>query len=357
MKVSDFEGFLASLPEPESYSDKHLYIWGTGNTARLYQEGFAREKNYDVYGYTSSNITDGGGGIFNHRLFTPKEAASDPKALALICTPTVTTCNEISAFLDSLNIKHCHIDTIIFGQHKDELHNVIDILDDERSRDIYLHLLKCRTECNYADAEYTSFDTYCANPAFQILNLNDIVIDCGAFVGDTIEKFIWQHEGHLKKIIGFEPDTQNFAAMAKRVARLREEWNFSTEAISIYPYGVSDKSSVSYIHRDTNRSTGSSVTSEAGNGTEEIQTVALDDFLDEEKVTFIKADIESYEYRMLKGAEKIIKQYRPRLGVCIYHNATDFYSLPLLVKELCPEYKLMIRHHTLEIGDTVLYAW
>ena len=99
------------------------------------------------------------------------------------------------------------------------------------------------------------------------------------------------------------------------------------------------------------------MTSQADYDTEEVRTIALDEFLDGEKVTFIKADIESYEYRMLKGAEKTIKQHRPRLGVCIYHNATDFYSLPLLVKELCPEYKLMVRHHAVELVDTVLYAW
>ena len=63
MKSSELEEFFASLPEPHEYADKHLYVWGIGNTARLYQEGFAREKGINIYGYTASNITDGGGGM------------------------------------------------------------------------------------------------------------------------------------------------------------------------------------------------------------------------------------------------------------------------------------------------------
>lgn len=299
----------------------------------------------------------GGGHVFGHKLFSPSEIAQDSKALALICTPTLTTYNEISSFCESLGIKHCHIDKIIFSQHKDELRRVLNVLDDDLSRDIYFHIMKCRTIPCLPQENYVSWDSYFVNPAFRVMNLNDVVIDCGAFVGDTIERFIWQHDGHAKKIIGFEPDMKNFAALEKRTARLREEWNFSDEALSIYPYGVADVSSVSYVHRDENRGTGSSMANESDGNAQEVKTVALDDFLKGEKVTFIKADIESYEYRMLKGAEKIIAAYRPRLGICIYHNATDFYSIPLLLKELVPEYKLMLRHHAFAVTDSILYAW
>ena len=358
MKASELEEFLASLPEPELYSDKHLYILGTGNTARLYQEGLAREKGIDIYGYSVSNITGGGGGIFGSRLFSPSEVANDKNALALVCTLNAGTYGEISTFLDTLNIKHTSIDRIIFGQHKDELRSAIDILGDELSRDIYFHLMKCRTIPQLPDEQYTSWDAYFVNPTFRVMNCNDYVIDCGAFVGDTIEKFIWQHEGFLKRITGFEPDKQNFFAAARRIARLREEWNFSGDRIKLYPYGISDTSSVSYVHRDEHTGgIGSAMTMTADNASQEVRTVSLDEFLGGEKITFIKADIESYEYRMLKGAEKIVKQYHPRLGICIYHNATDFYSLPLLVKELSADYRLMIRHHSAELVDTILYAW
>jgi hypothetical protein len=92
-------------------------------------------------------------------------------------------------------------------------------------------------------------------------------------------------------------------------------------------------------------------------GTEEIPLYALDDYFKEQKVSFIKADIESYELDMLRGAESIIKRDKPLLAVCIYHNASDMYTIPLFIKELNNNYKLKIRHHTYSLLDTVLYAY
>jgi len=83
----------------------------------------------------------------------------------------------------------------------------------------------------------------------------------------------------------------------------------------------------------------------------------LDDYFKEQKVSFIKADIESYELDMLHGAESVIKRDRPLLAICIYHNASDMFTIPLFIKELCGDYKLKIRHHTYSLLDTVLYAY
>lgn len=87
-----------------------------------------------------------------------------------------------------------------------------------------------------------------------------------------------------------------------------------------------------------------------------MERVKLDEFLTE-PYSFLKADIESYEYQMLLGAEKSIRKFKPLLAVCIYHNAVDFYSIPILVKQILPEYRLAIRHHKDTLGETVLYAW
>lgn len=244
----------------------------------------------------------------------------------------------------------------MYSLHKDELRKIFASFEDDRSREIYLCMLKYRANGEYLMDQCVSWDHSYVNPAFQHNNRNDVFVDCGAFVGDTVEKFIWQHDGIMKRIIAFEPDSANRLALEKRVTRLREEWGFSEDRIIVYPYGVSDKSSVSYIRRNSSVGMSSSIASAPDDNTEEVKVVALDDILPE-GYTFLKADIESYEYKMLLGAQKTIKKYKPRLAICIYHNAVDFYSIPLLVKEFRSDYKLMIRHHSLEIGETVLYAW
>lgn len=173
-----------------------------------------------------------------------------------------------------MNIKYCHVDAAIFILHKNELRKVFASFDDDRSREIYLTLLKHRIKG---------------------------------------ELFLMTAE-----LLSATPSKNSSGSMTKSLIRM-----------------------------DSENSIKSSLTSEPDYNTEEIKVVAIDDVLPE-GCTFIKADIESYEYKMLLGAAQTIKKFKPRLAVCIYHNAVDFYYIPLLVKELCPDYKLMIRHHSLK---------
>ena len=298
----------------------------------------------------------GGGGIFGKKLYTPEEVAADKNSFVFICVFNPDAVKNISDELTSLNVPHCHIDAAIFSLHKDKIRQVIDLFEDDRSREIYTSLLGHRSRGDFWIDDCVSWDHSFVNPAFQRSSRNDVFVDCGAYVGDTVEQFIWQHNGALKKIIAFEPDSTNRIALEKRAKRLREEWNYTEDQITIYPYALYDKSSSSYMRRPFEAGTGTQVVFEADKLTEEIQTVAIDDILTE-KYTFLKADIESYEYKMLLGAAKTIARWKPRLAICIYHNATDFYSLPLLVKELHSDYKLMVRHHSLAMQETLLYAW
>ena len=76
-----------------------------------------------------------------------------------------------------------------------------------------------------------------------------------------------------------------------------------------------------------------------------------------EPYSYLKADIESYEYQMLCGAKHSIKKYKPNIAICIYHNAVDFFQIPIMVHDLYPDYKLMIRQHSFTVADTLLYAY
>ena len=83
---------------------------------------------------------------------------------------------------------------------------------------------------------------------------------------------------------------------------------------------------------------------------------SIDNVCWEDKVTFIKLDIEGSELEALRGAEKIIRRDKPRLAISIYHKPQDYFEIPLYIKELVPEYKLYIRHHKFNKNDTVVYA-
>jgi hypothetical protein len=62
------------------------------------------------------------------------------------------------------------------------------------------------------------------------------------------------------------------------------------------------------------------------------------------------------ELEALKGAEKTIRRYKPKLAICLYHRREDFIEIPLFIKELVPEYKFFMRHYSDYAYDTILYA-
>lgn len=70
----------------------------------------------------------------------------------------------------------------------------------------------------------------------------------------------------------------------------------------------------------------------------EIETIALDGYI-EDKVTFIKMDIEGAEFAALKGAERIICNQKPKLAISVYHRREDIWEIPKLLLEYNPDYK------------------
>lgn len=91
-------------------------------------------------------------------------------------------------------------------------------------------------------------------------------------------------------------------------------------------------------------------------GEEYIEVDSIDNLLSDIPVTFIKMDIEGAEMEALKGAEKVIRVYKPKLAVCIYHRYEDLYEIPMYIKSLVPEYRLFVRHYSDSPSETVLYA-
>ena len=75
-----------------------------------------------------------------------------------------------------------------------------------------------------------------------------------------------------------------------------------------------------------------------------------------EKITFIKMDIEGAELNALYGSKEIIKKYVPKLAVCVYHKTEHLWEIPFFIKSLNPNYKIYLRHHSLDEHETVCYA-
>ena len=340
--------------------NKRLFIWGTGNTASLYQEGLKRlvKEKIVICGYVDNDCKKWGNNFFNKKILSPEELMQEKNVLVLITSPQPIVIRAVSKQLDDLGLEWIHIDEYILKLHLKEVLEVYDLFEDDYDRRLYSELIHCRIEGRYPSEKYISNEQYFSFRDFVNSESKDVFVDCGAYVGDTIEQYIWKTNGQFSKYIAFEPDSKNVDAMNYRVDRLKREWNIPDDKILIYPYAIGEKNSVSYVERySNNNGLGSKIVdSYDKDDADEIKSVSIDEFLNE-KVSFLKADIESYEYKMLLGAKKTIKKYNPKLAICIYHNVVDFYQIPLLIKKICPNYCISIRHYTNRLSDTVLYAY
>ena len=221
-------------------------------------------------------------------------------------------------------------------------------LEDDLSRQTMVNFLKSKI---FYDAKY-NFETYHPNEYFNELT-NGVMtpngggyVDCGAFNGDTVEKFIEFCGGNCGKIFAFEADPVNFAALEKFI----REKNYKN-VVAINAAVWNEKTTLTFS--ETN-DTGSNV-SEAGN----IKVVAdtIDNITGGEKISFIKMDIEGAELPSLQGAAQTIKKYQPTLAICAYHKAEDLITLPQFIKSLNPNYKIYLRKHSI-FTDTelIIYA-
>jgi len=345
--------FLDNLPDIRG---KRIYIWGTGNTTQLYLEGFARIPDFRIEAFVDNNPAKQGQTLNGIPILAPADLSASPDMMILVCTGQLAAFRSISAQLTDMQLPFVYVDAGIWGLYRREIEETFDLLEDNRSKEVYLHILQTRAACLPPEEEYVCGEQYFAVPAFRERSGAETFIDCGAYVGDSIEDYLFRHEGVCRQMICFEPDPDNLRAMQFRAERLKREWNLRDEAVTIYPYAVGDRDTVQYLERcDSNNGLGSKLLSTASADTEECRTVTLGSYIGEN--CFIKADIESYEYRMIRGAADAIRQYRPKMAVCIYHNAVDMATIPLLLHRLAPSYRFRVRQHSYMLAETVLYAY
>ncbi len=149
---------------------------------------------------------------------------------------------------------------------------------------------------------------------------------------------------NVKKVFAFEPDPVNY----RKCLEKKEETGF--KEAELFCCGLWSKDGSLMFD-----ASGKSVShiSESGSS---IEVRSLDSLLYDERVSFIKMDIEGAEIEALKGAEEIIKKQKPKLAISIYHKPDDLFEIPLLIKEYNRDYKLYIRHYGNRLAETVLYA-
>lgn len=349
--------------------DRPVAVWGAGNTTALYQAGMMRHsgKNDDGEGglcpdfYIDMNAPKGGGVIYGKPFYRPDEVDMKmAKDYVILSSSAVPRTNKaILKSIEEMGLLGLSSDAYVLSKNQDKIFKVLSLLGDDVSREVYADVVSSRVQAQAVSGEHCCLlPTHFCLPEFCVCDVNTVMADVGAFVGDTLEDFLHSNVGMFKNIYLFEPWPSSYEALCKRIARLNAEWGFEAGKIVPLEMAISKASSTASMHsRDT--SIGACMTMDAlcaEQGGESIAVTSIDEYFRAIHVTHIKADIESVEYDMLLGAQTVISRDRPLLSICIYHSAYDLFDIPLLIDSMNMDYRMRVRHHKLPSYDTVLYC-
>lgn len=181
-------------------------------------------------------------------------------------------------------------------------------------------------------------------------NFNEAtVIDCGAYIGDSVEgvcKAIPEKEIHY---YAFEPLHENVILMDKNT-RFKE----LCKEFKTFEYGVGEKNEIlRFGVNDSNLDGGRFISEDKPEVFSDVLSLdirSLDGLnLEVKGQLYIKMDIEGSELAALKGAKHLIEQKRPYLAICLYHRKNDYIEIPLYLKKSLISYDFYLRggYHTI----------
>lgn len=225
-------------------------------------------------------------------------------------------------------------------EHADAWKRIHDTFADDESRRTLLDVVRFRLSC---DPSYMQDYTVRVQEQYfeDFMQFSgETFVDAGGFDGDTSEGFATRYPDY-RKILLFEPSPKNMAAAKQRLSKYRD--------IEYRQVGLSDASGTLGFNQDAG-----SASSVARSAQTTIQVDTLDAAV-EERVSFIKMDLEGWEMKALQGSTQHLTQHRPKLAIAVYHDSPDFRLVHKFVGEFGHDYRCYLRHYTQGWSETVMY--
>jgi len=226
-----------------------------------------------------------------------------------------------------------------FLKNESKYQETYDLLEDKKSKEIFTKILnfKMTFDLNFMEGFTNNHKEQYFDKEIipQIKNIN--FVDGGAYVGDTLPQIINNFPDY-NKIYCIEPNDLHLKIAKRDFPNQRD--------IEFINCGLGKEKITSTISQE-----------EQNNCSHDYhaQNINTIDNLINEKVDFIKLDIEGAEQDAIEGAKNTIEKYHPILAICIYHKAEDWYKVPKMVFEIRNDYKIYLRHYMEGIFETVMY--
>lgn len=174
----------------------------------------------------------------------------------------------------------------------------------------------------------------------------DIIVDCGSAEGFFVFKYLNQCE----RIYCIEPLPVFSRALHKLYDSLSHvtviQAALSSEAGHLYLAPSSISSTCRYLP--------------AQEGDLRVEAVTLDSLFANKSIhiNYLKADLEGFEEKMIRGGLDTIKMSRPRIVVTTYHPGQNYRDLITLVRDAVPDYQFLVKGIEESAGNPVmLHMW
>lgn len=234
--------------------------------------------------------------------------------------------------------------------NSEDLQRVYKMLADEQSKKVFENVIR------YKLSGELKYLRECESPAeekFDLLQIGteEIVVDLGAYDGDTLVEFLNGTSLQFTKLYAMEPDSKNYRKLKRRL------YMIGSALLEAYNVGAWDEDTTITFNMRAGRSSTASGGTHRAAQYRDIKMMKTDTMLRGQPATYIKIDVEGAEENALRGAAETIAGFRPKLNVALYHRNEDMFKLPLLISGLNKRYKFYMRHHPyIPDWDTNLYC-
>ena len=204
------------------------------------------------------------------------------------------------------------------------------LLEDEDSRRVYDEIIAFRLSGEFSRllSAVSEKDPWAYVKESKIAITG--IADLGAYNGDSAREALSLFSPDL--ILAAEPDRRNFKKLS--------DWSESVTdcAVECHQVAICDRVGEAAFDDSGNRNAGLCT----GRARTTVSTATLDSLLRGRRVDYVKYDVEGAEKEALLGSADTIRTHRPILRVALYHHSGDLFELPLLLREICPDYRFYL---------------
>lgn len=307
------KAFLEDIPNIVRTLDqdpKKLVLYGTNVTGHVVGQLFI-ENHVDFYGFCGRRFQEFPNGLLGKPVISPDELFRHPDDFYVVLSVAEAT-DEILGILRANHFPQAQI----------------------------LSQVKPAEE---EDTQYFAFP--------HLFRPGTAFVDCGCLDCRTSYAFAEWCRDTYSKIFAFEPDPISYSICERNLSArpIRD--------IRLIQAGLSDQNGEMSFR--TGLYGCSHIVTNGGDAQDNLVTVrvaAIDDVAGEEEIGFIKMDIEGSEFRALHGARNVITRDKPLLAISVYHCRCDMPAIMEYLHQLVPAYRFCLRHYSIGLADTVLYA-